>query len=161
MRVDEEQANQIRLLCLPYWYCTPVRKYSSISYHHHHNNHSPIDDLPAIPFLSLSRFFFYYLTSMMTMLRRPPNVQILAIGGWRGKKRMRDVANTLVKTIYTAKQYNLCHRFSSFHAALHLRAYIRICTTKKKEKKKKKNFSLWIGIAGILSGSVIVVVVVV
>lgn len=62
MRVNGEQANQIRLVCLPYWYHTPVRKYSSISYHRH-NNHSPIDDLPSILSVSslLSRLFFLLL----------------------------------------------------------------------------------------------------
>lgn len=140
MRVNGEQANQIRLVCLPYWYHTPVRKYSSISYHRH-NNHSPIDDLPSILSVSslLSRLFFYCLTSMMT-LRLSSNVRILAIG-WHidgeKKKRMKDVEDTLVKTIYTAKQYNLFAIVFLPFMLLHLRALLGVYA------KKKKGISLY------------------
>lgn len=74
------------------------------------------------------------------------------------KKNERCVEDTLVKTIYTAKAIqSLCHHFSSFHAASSASfSKRRMC-----KERKKRNFSLWIAIAGILSDSVVIVVVVV
>ena len=78
--------------------------------------------------LPFSLAFFYYLTAMMTS----SNVQILAIG-WREKKRMKDVEDTLVKTIYTAKQYNLFAIVFLPFMLLHLRAFLGVYAKKKKE----------------------------
>lgn len=73
----------------------------------------------------------------------------------RKKKNERCGRYTSEDNIYSKAIQSLRHRFSSFHAASSASLARRIC------KEKKRNFSLWITTAGILSGSVIVVVVVV